>query len=211
MSSLSSGGQTSLIKVWAGPCALLRPQWRSPPASSGFWGPRHCWARGCITPISASVFEWLLPMSLPLCLLTQMASPQEVCVCSVAQSCLSDSLQPSPGSSVHGIFQARILEWVAISSSHLRILHLFTSAGTFSSNKVTFTSSRGHVFWGVAIQPTAGPCPDPAGQDTILSPVFPQSMHVTLAVLTAPCGQGLAAPGPRGGKETIGKRLRPGL
>ena len=34
---------------------------------------------------------------------------------------MSDSLQPldysSPGSSVHGIFQARILEWVTISSS----------------------------------------------------------------------------------------------
>ena len=40
--------------------------------------------------------------------------------CSVAQSCLTlcDSMDYSlPGSSVHGIFQARILEWVAISSS----------------------------------------------------------------------------------------------
>ena len=41
-----------------------------------------------------------------------------VCVCACAV--LSDSLQPSghspPGFSVHGIFQARILEWVAISS-----------------------------------------------------------------------------------------------
>ena len=37
---------------------------------------------------------------------------------SVAKSCLT--LQPGcspPGSSVHGIFQTRILEWVAISSS----------------------------------------------------------------------------------------------
>ena len=37
----------------------------------------------------------------------------------VAQSCptLSDPMDCSlPGSSVHGIFQARILEWVAISS-----------------------------------------------------------------------------------------------
>ena len=36
-------------------------------------------------------------------------------------SVLSDSLQPyehsSPGSSVHGIFQVRILEWVAMPSS----------------------------------------------------------------------------------------------
>ena len=40
--------------------------------------------------------------------------------CSVAQSCptLCDSIDCSPpGSSVHGIFQASILEWVAISSS----------------------------------------------------------------------------------------------
>ena len=40
-------------------------------------------------------------------------------VCSVSQSCLilCDPLDCSPpGSSVHGIFQARIMEWVAISS-----------------------------------------------------------------------------------------------
>ena len=40
-----------------------------------------------------------------------------VCVCSVIQSCLTlcHPLDCSPtGSSLHGIFQARILEWVAI-------------------------------------------------------------------------------------------------
>ena len=40
------------------------------------------------------------------------------CVCSVAQLCLTlcDPLNYSPpDSSVHGIFRARILEWVAIS------------------------------------------------------------------------------------------------
>ena len=40
----------------------------------------------------------------------------------VAQSCptLCDPMDCSPpGSSVHGIFQARILEWVAISFSNL--------------------------------------------------------------------------------------------
>ena len=50
----------------------------------------------------------------------------------VAQSCptLRDPMDHSlPGSSVHGIFQARTLEWVAI-SLHLQILILadFTSA-----------------------------------------------------------------------------------
>ena len=42
------------------------------------------------------------------------------CECSVAQSCpiLCDPMDCSlPGSSVHGVFQARILEWVSISSS----------------------------------------------------------------------------------------------
>ena len=42
------------------------------------------------------------------------------CVCSVIQSCLTlcDPMNCSPpGSSVHGIFQAKILEWVAISFS----------------------------------------------------------------------------------------------
>ena len=41
-----------------------------------------------------------------------------VCVCSVAQLCptLCDPMSP-PGSSVQGIFQARILEWVAVSYS----------------------------------------------------------------------------------------------
>ena len=44
----------------------------------------------------------------------------QVCVYLVAQSCLtlSDPMDCSlPGSFVHGILQARILEWVAISFS----------------------------------------------------------------------------------------------
>ena len=44
-----------------------------------------------------------------------------VCICMLSHSVVSDSLQPRrlylPGSSVHGISQARILEWVAISYS----------------------------------------------------------------------------------------------
>ena len=43
-----------------------------------------------------------------------------MCVCSVTQPCLvlCDSMDCSlSGSSVHGIIQARILEWVAIFSS----------------------------------------------------------------------------------------------
>ena len=49
-----------------------------------------------------------------------LSLPLRSCVCSVAQPCLTlcnpmDYI--SPDSSVHGIFQARILEWVAISHS----------------------------------------------------------------------------------------------
>ena len=44
---------------------------------------------------------------------------QLICLSEVAQSCLT--LQPRdcslPGSFIHGVFQARVLEWVAISSS----------------------------------------------------------------------------------------------
>ena len=43
------------------------------------------------------------------------------CVCVLSCSVVSNSCDPMdyslPGSSIHGIFQARILEWVAISSS----------------------------------------------------------------------------------------------
>ena len=42
------------------------------------------------------------------------------CACMLSRSVVSDSLRPMgcspPGSSVHGILQARILEWIAISS-----------------------------------------------------------------------------------------------
>ena len=46
----------------------------------------------------------------------------------VAQSCLtlSDPMDCSlPGSSIHGIFQARVLEWDAIAFSALRMLLAF--------------------------------------------------------------------------------------
>ena len=53
------------------------------------------------------------------CAQAHLTGAQCVCVL-VAQSCptLSDPMDYSlPGSSVYGIFQARILEWVAISFS----------------------------------------------------------------------------------------------
>ena len=58
----------------------------------------------------------------PICIFFPQCLPQlfKVWVSEVAQSCLTlcDPMDCSlPGSSIHGIFQARILEWVAISFS----------------------------------------------------------------------------------------------
>ena len=55
------------------------------------------------------------------------ALPIPPCACSVAQSCLTLCYPMDcslPGSSVDGIFQARILEWVAI--SYIRQYHLMS-------------------------------------------------------------------------------------
>ena len=49
----------------------------------------------------------------------------------VAQSCptLRDAIDCSlPGSSIHGIFQARVLEWGAIAFSVLKILNCFKNS-----------------------------------------------------------------------------------
>ena len=58
--------------------------------------------------------------SLPLSHQENPSDTAHICTCSVAQSCpfLCNPMNCSlSGSSVHGIFQARILEWVAISTS----------------------------------------------------------------------------------------------
>ena len=55
-------------------------------------------------------------------MIQEIGEKETLCACACyVPSFVSDSLQPRgrspPGSSVHGILQARILEWVAISSS----------------------------------------------------------------------------------------------
>ena len=60
------------------------------------------------------------PVSAPRCWDLRGETVINICVCSVIQSCLTpcDPMEYSPpASSVYGIFQARTLEWVAISSS----------------------------------------------------------------------------------------------
>ena len=61
-----------------------------------------------------------------VCVCARAHTCMHTCTHSITQSCLTlcDPMNCSPpGSSVHGVFQARILEWVAISSSiyiHMR-------------------------------------------------------------------------------------------
>ena len=63
-----------------------------------------------------------------------------------AQSCLTlcDRMDCSlPGSSVHGIFQARVLEWGAIGSSHIHAVFLSKEYTTRCSLNLTVNLSRG--------------------------------------------------------------------
>ena len=86
----------------------------------------------------------------------------------VAQSypTLCDPMDCSlPGSSIHGIFQARVLEWGAIAFSVSGIrptlilydLNLITYAKTLFLNKVTFIAIRDYdlniVFWMTQLNP----------------------------------------------------------
>ena len=73
------------------------------------------------------------------------------CVCSV----MSDSLQPMDcsllGSSVHGIFQTRILEWVAMSScrgpSSPGITPVFPASSTLQVDSLPLGHQRGPYPW----------------------------------------------------------------
>ena len=72
------------------------------------------------------------------------------CVC--AQSCLTlcNPLDCSPsGSSVHGIFQARILEWVAISSSRGISLTQGSNPGFLPCKQILYHSATWEVQMGV--------------------------------------------------------------
>ena len=86
------------------------------------------------------------------------AKQGSVCVCVCVCSLGSDSLRPQglwqPGSSVHGISQARILEWVAISFSRGSLwpkdqAHVSSIAGRF------FTAEPpGKLSWGQGVGDT---------------------------------------------------------
>ena len=74
---------------------------------------------------------------------------QEYSVCPVAQSWLIlwDPLNCSPsGSSAHGNFQARVLEWVAISSPGCSRYRLYVNSGSILKKR------SGHFFLGLFLR-----------------------------------------------------------
>ena len=79
---------------------------------------KHCLLAWCSSQEDAEEVGdmWSVPKELII---------REMCACSVNQSCLTLSYPADcspPGSFVHGILQARILEWVAIPSSRVSSL-----------------------------------------------------------------------------------------
>ena len=92
----------------------------------------------------------------------------------VAQLCLtlSDPMDCSlPGSSIHGIFQARVLEWVAIAFSSTRLLVIIIIHSEKQSFKMLWGSSQFSVqfsssvmpdsLWPYGLQHSRLPCPSP--------------------------------------------------
>ena len=115
---------------WAGACRPLWPQFphreqrvglAGCPLGGGGWGSfLSPWASGkprtslSSAPVTCTLWELRFSQ---LVLVPFVRSVGAVCSCSV----VSDSLRPPgcspPGSSVHGILQARVLEWAALPSS----------------------------------------------------------------------------------------------
>ena len=74
----------------------------------------------------------------------------------VAQSCptLSDPMDCSlPGSSAHGIYQARVLEWGAIAFSDLYVLHSFIILWTqFGCFRILVTVNNTDMNMGISLR-----------------------------------------------------------
>ena len=88
------------------------------------WGNLLCFSHnislGLWLPWQIVGIQWTYALEWIYCPHCEVWAPNLWCVCVCAQSCstLCDPVDCNPpGSSVHGIFQARILEWVTTSSS----------------------------------------------------------------------------------------------
>ena len=80
-----------------------------------------------------------------------------MCACSVTQSCptLCDPVECSLlGSSIHGIFQARVLEWVAIFFSRGIFLTQGLNSGFLQSRQILNHLSHQRSLWWALYNPT---------------------------------------------------------
>ena len=141
--------------MWLVKVAALRYLWFGSPTSTN-----NSWKRHFITNVKI-----LLPTSLSEASgrlaeewdLFRLASFPCAVLCFVPQSCptLCDPMDCSPpGSSVHGILQARILEWVAMPSSRgssqpRDLTGVSCIAGRFFASRVTREAllSPSHMHW----------------------------------------------------------------
>ena len=104
----------SLSRVW-----LFATPWIA--ARQASLSITNSWSSPRLTSIESVMPSSHLILCCPLLLLPPIPPNADTCMCMHACSVVSDSLWPHhcslPGSSVHGVFQVRTLEWVAISSS----------------------------------------------------------------------------------------------
>ena len=126
------------------------------------------------------------------------------CYCSVAKSCppLFDHMDCSlPGSSAHGISQARILEWVAISfsrgSSWPRDRNCTSCTGRILYNWATWEAQRASAQFSSSVvsnslrphglQHTRLPCPSPTSGGYSNSCPSSRWCHPTISSSVIPC------------------------
>ena len=73
-----------------------------------------------------------------------------VCVCTLSHSVVCDPLDFSPpGSSVHGIFQARVLEWAAITTGNWTCavqIHIIQEPNIYSTVLLTIVTMLDMTF-----------------------------------------------------------------
>ena len=93
-------------------------------------------------------------------------------LCSIPRDPMDCSL---PGSSVHGIFQARVLEWVAIafSSEHHKCLQILCSFDTVAHQAPLPMRFSRQEYWSGLPCPHPGDPPDPGIEPTsLMSPAL---------------------------------------